>query len=134
MIAGCIFYTGSFAQQKDYNKVFASADTSSFKVNNVEGWQLFNSYVSAVSSDSATLELIIQRVNYIDLSIEQYLGNIKTASLIPSTEQTITYLLASDNYTVRIDGRGNCYLKFVSGSLPSTDPFVLPIKVFYKLQ
>ncbi len=111
----------------------AAADTSRFSPNGTEGWQLFNSYVAPTSHDSATLELIIRHANNIDTAKEQLVGAIKDLSLIPSQEQSISFNLLTDNYILRINTDGRCYLRFVNGDVPPNDPFVIPLKIFYKL-
>ncbi|MBN9352309.1 MAG: hypothetical protein J0H55_16640 [Chitinophagaceae bacterium] len=120
-------------QAQDYSKVFAAADTSRFSANTKEGWQLFNSYVKSISQDSVTLELIIQHINNIDLTTEQYVGKIKKSSLIPLCTQTLPFHLLNDCYYLKIDNKGRCFLRFVQGTIPSADAIILPLKVFYKL-
>lgn len=111
---------------------FAAADTSEFSVNNIGGWQLFNSYVELQNGDSVQLELIIQHNNGINWSQEQYIGKIKPISLLPSQERTASFSLITDQYLIRIDNEGKCFLKLFSGSAPSDNPAVIPLKVIYK--
>ncbi len=112
---------------------FAAADTSRFSPNIDEGWQLFNSYVTNLQNDSARLELIIQHTNNINWTVDQYVGVISDSSLIPSEEQDVPFSLLTNNYNLRIDTAGKCYIRFVNGDLPTDDPFVIPLKLIYKL-
>jgi hypothetical protein len=134
VIFGLLFcFNHVLAQQPEHSKALAAADSSKFSPNKKDGWQLFNSYVATTSKDSATLELIIQHANNIDWKQEQYVGKVKDKSLQPGKPQTLPFNLLTDNYQLRIDAQGKCYVKFLNGSLPSSDPFILPLKVFYKL-
>ena len=110
----------------------AAADSTGFSTGNTNGWQLFNSYVAPYKTDSAQLEIIIQHANNINWSQEQFVGKIKISSLVPHNTQTVSYNLMNTVYTLRIKDDGKCYLKFVSGSLPITDPAIIPVKVYYK--
>lgn len=122
--------TRSFAQND--SAAIAAADTTNFSVNSAGGWQLFNSYVAAYNTDSVQLELIIQHANNIDWNQEQYAGKVKTTALIPAQEQTISFSLITNQYLLRIDVQGKCYLRLFSGSAPADDPAVIPVKVIYK--
>jgi hypothetical protein len=119
--------------QDDHNKALAAADSSKFSPNKKGGWQLFNSFVSSYQKDSARLELIMQHANNIDWKQEQYVGKIKYEPLQPSKEQSLPFNLLTDNYVLRIDDNGKCYLKFMSGSLPTANPVILPLSVLYRL-
>jgi hypothetical protein len=121
-----------FAQ--DDSAALAAADTSRFSPNATDGWQLFNSYVHSYASDSATLELVIQHANNIDWTAEQYVGQISYQPLHPPNGQNIPFIFAANNYVLRIDNTGKCYLKLTDGALPADDPFVIPLKIFYLLQ
>ncbi len=121
----------SFAQ--NHAVAFAAADSSRFSVNNNGGWQLFNSYVNQVAADTVQFELIVQHNNNLSWSQEQYVGKIKQSQLLPNTGQNLPFNLGSDAYTLRIESNGKCYLRFLSGTLPASDPVVLFLKVFYKL-
>lgn len=111
---------------------FAAADTSKFSPNKAKGWQLFNSYVSTYKSDSATLELIIQHANNINWISEQLVGSISYSVLIPREEQNIPFKLLTNNYMLRIDTKGRCFIRLVSGDYPTDNPLVIPLKIFYK--
>lgn len=127
-----ILITNKVLSQSD-SIAFAAADTSRFSPNYGGGWQLFNSYVHSYQTDSARFELIIQHANNIKWNNEQYIGTISDSSLIPSQKQSISFNLLTNNYMLRIDTRGRCYIRFVNGDLPTDDPFVIPFKISYKL-
>jgi len=110
----------------------AAADTSEFSVNSAGGWQLFNSYVEMQNADSVQLEIIIQHSNNINWSLEQYVGKIKPASLLPIQERTVSFNLITNQYLLRIDNEGKCFLKLFSGAAPGDDPAVIPVKIIYK--
>jgi hypothetical protein len=114
------------------NVAIANADTSNFSVNIGGGWQLFNSYVSTLSVDSVLLEIIVQHTNSIDLSVEQYVGKIKILAMRPALSQTLFFNLIAAYYSLRIDQGGKCYLKFLTGARPASNPFVIPVRVVYK--
>lgn len=114
-------------------RVLASADTSNFSVNVNEEWLLYNSYVDHYKTDSAQLEIIIQHDNNIDWQVEQFVGTIKSSSLVPRTIQNLLFILITDTYSVRIDQEGKCYLKFLTGILPSTEKVIIPVRVYYKI-
>lgn len=125
-------FTGTAAAQNNAAAI-AAADTSRFSVNAEGGWQLFNSYVESYKADSAQLELIVQHSN-INLAQEQYLGRIKDAALRPSTAQNLAFSLLSDNYTLRVDADGKCYLRWLTAPAAAAEgPVILPLKVYYKL-
>jgi len=127
------FWAPNIAFSQNDSAALAAADTSRFSPNGDEGWQLYNSYVAPVSGDSATLELILQHANNIDTTMEQFVGVIKDVLLIPSQEQVISFNLLINNYLLRIDTVGRCYIRFLNGDVPPDDPFVIPLKIFYKL-
>lgn len=110
----------------------AAADTSKFSVNTSGGWQLFNSYVDSYKTDSAQIELIVQHAG-INLAQEQYLGEIKFVALRPAATQTLAFSLVNENYTLRIEADGKCYLKWLSAPAKADAPVILPLKVYYKL-
>ena len=122
--------TSGFAQNNA--AAFAAADSSKFSINTSGGWQLYNSYLTQFKPDSVQVELIIQHEN-INLQQEQYIGNIKYIPFRPAVEQTVSFNLLQDRYTLRIETMGKCYLRFISGTLPVGNPMVLPLKVYYKL-
>jgi len=128
-----LILSSTYIQAQSDSIAFAAADTSHFSPNKDGGWQLFNSYVSNYQSDSARLELIIQHANNIDWTTEQLIGSISDSSLIPSQGQNISFTLLTNNYNLRLDTSGRCYIRFVNGDLPTDDPFVIPLKILYKL-
>jgi hypothetical protein len=123
--------TNTFSQNN--TAAFAAADSSNFSVNSQEDWQLYNSYLSDYKTDSVQMELIVQHDNNINWSVDQYIGIIKYAPLLPQTDQSIQFNLLSDGYILRIETTGKCYLHFLAGYLPSANPVVIPIKVYYSL-
>jgi hypothetical protein len=130
LLAMLAFQNISFAQSD--SAVLAAADTSRFSVNVGEGWLLYNSYVSEHGTDSVELEVIVRHDNNVSWNEEHYVGKIKFEALIPLTNQTIYFNLLSDQFAVRLDTTGRCYLKFVSGAVPSANPVVIPIRLTYK--
>lgn len=125
------FISVTFSQSNSV--AMSHADTSRFSTNSDGGWQLYNSYVSNNGQDSATLELAIQHANNIDWTAEQLVGQIYYQPLIPATRQNVPFLFANNNYMMRIDSKGNCYVRLADGALPTDDPFVILLKIFYKL-
>jgi hypothetical protein len=118
---------------QDHSKAYAAADTSRFSVNSKDGWKLFNSYVAGYKKDSATLELIIEHTNNINWTKEQYVGKIKYQPFHPAKEQIVSFGLLTNEYVMRIENTGKCYLRLKNGALPSANPFIFPLKLFYKL-
>jgi hypothetical protein len=118
---------------QDHSKALAAADTSRFSPNKKDGWQLYNSYVSGYQRDSAQLELILQHANNFDWKKEQFVGKITYQPLHPKNGQSLNFYLLSNQFLLRIDENGKCYLRFQNGALPSEDPAIIPLKVFYKL-
>ena len=110
----------------------AAADTTNFSKNTEGGWNLYNSYMSPVGGDSVRLELILQQSNTISWQDEQYVGKIKEATFRPAEERVIPFLLGGNNYDLRIQHNGKCYLKLASGPVPDSYPVVIPIAVNYK--
>jgi hypothetical protein len=121
----------SFAQ--DHSAAMDKADTVNFSANKSDGWQLFNSYVSTYKTDSAQLELIVQHMNNINWSVDQYIGKIKQSSLRPQTARVLSFKLLSSVYRLKIETNGKCYLSFVSGGLPPGNPIIIPLRVYYPL-
>jgi hypothetical protein len=78
------------------------------------------------------LELIIEHDNNIAWKKEQYVGRIKYSPLQPSVGKTIPFHLLSDAYQIRIDSEGRCFITSLGTSLPTGDPLVLMLQVFYK--
>jgi len=118
---------------QDNNKAFAAADSSRFSPNKNGGWKLFNSFLNIYQKDSAQVELILQHDGIMDWKQEQMIGNIKYQPLQPSVEQTLPFNLLNESYSLRIDDKGKCFLKFINGQIPTLDPFIIPFKVNYKL-
>ena len=118
---------------QDHNKAIAAADSSKFSPNKKDGWKIFNAFINSYQKDSAQVELILQHEGTIDWKQEQYVGKIKFKSLQPSKGQTIPFKLLNDSYSLRIDDKGKCYLLFINGIMPNTNPFIIPFKVNYKL-
>ena len=127
-----ILAVSNTAKAQNNAAALAAADTSKFSVNAAGGWQLYNAFVDIYKTDSAQIELIIQHSN-INLGQEQYLGEIRSASLRPAAAQTLGFSLLNDNYTLRIEPGGKCYLKWLSAPGQPTGPVVLPVKAIYKL-
>ena len=120
-----------FAQ--DHSKAIASADSSQFSPNKKDGWQLFNAFISNYQKDSAQVELILQHDGAINWKQEQFVGKIKYQRLQPNNSQTVPFKLLNESYELRIDEKGKCYLKFINGIMPTSNPFIIPLKVNYKL-
>lgn len=103
----------SFSQNNA--SAIANADTTNFSVNANGEWQLYNSYVALYGTDSVVLEITVQHANNINWSQEQYVGKVKTPSLRPATTQTVGFTLIADNYSLKVQNDGKCYLKLVAG-------------------
>ncbi len=121
------------AKAQDHSKAIAAADSSRFSPNKKDGWQLFNSFISNYQKDSAQVELILQHEGAIDWKKEQFVGKIKYQPLQPSISQTVPFKLLNESYALRIDDKGKCYLKFINGLMSTDNPFIIPLKVNYKL-
>lgn len=111
----------------------AAADTTRFSVDLNSGWQMYNSYVAPYHTDSAQLELILQHNNNINWYQQQYVGKIKYSPLLPNADRNIVFNLLGSSYRIVIKKNGKCYIYFVSGTQPASNPAVIPLKVFYKL-
>jgi hypothetical protein len=120
-------------QAQDHSKALAAADSSRFSPNKKDSWQLFNSFVSNYQKDSAQVELILQHDGAIDWKEAQLVGRIKYQPLQPSNSQTLPFKLLNESYSLRIDDKGKCYLKFINGVMPTANPFIIPLRVYYKL-
>jgi hypothetical protein len=128
-----LFLTGlsrSFSQ--DHAAALAVADSVNFSINRGDGWKLFNSYATVYKKDSVQLEMILQHNNTVNWKVEQLVGKVKTASLIPQKEQMLVFNLMMTNYSLRVDTNGKCYLLLTSGPVPQEDPVIIPVRVFYK--
>jgi len=122
----------ALAQKQPKALALATADSTNFSVNSRAGWQLFNSYVVPINTDSATIEIIIQHDRTIDFTQEQLVGYIKRKESFPKANQNVSFSLISDVYQLRIDPNGRCYLRLTTGSLPDGDPVIIPVRAVYK--
>jgi hypothetical protein len=113
--------------------VLANADTSGFSPTQTGGWQLVNSYVGALGTDSAQLELIVQNSSSVDWSQLQPLGVIKGSALFPSNPASLIFSILGNQYQLNIGSDGRCGIKLVNGGPPSGIPVVIPLRVNYKL-
>ena len=125
-----VLISGIIAQ--DNTAAMAAADSSRFSVNRLGGWQLFNSFVSAISQDSVQLEFIVQHDKNINWSQEQLVGKIKSSTLVPQYTQEIPFSVLSTSFTIRITDQGKCYMKISDGNAPEGDTVILAVKIFYK--
>lgn len=125
------FCMGQCYSQTD-SAAMANADTTNFSVNKNDGWQLFNSYVSAVGTDSVMLEMTIQHVNNLNWSEEQHVGRITNMEFLPASDQTAGYSLINKRFVLRVDQLGECYLRLAGGAPPEANPAVIPVRVTYK--
>jgi hypothetical protein len=130
IMISALISTASLAQ--DYTQALAAADSTNFSVCKKNGWLLYNSYLSVLTTDQMQIELIIGHERDIDLSQEQLIGKVKTASFVPDTEQTLIFKLLEDSYQLRITTTGECYLRLASGSLPGeTGPIIISVRTAY---
>jgi hypothetical protein len=123
---------GSKTFAQDNSAALAAADTTNFSVNGINGWQLFNSYVANYGADSVHLEIIVQHANNLNWGQEQYVGKIKPVALIPAQDQIVSFSLLTNQYRLRIDPEGKCYLRLFTGAAPPDDPAVIPVNATYK--
>jgi len=119
---------------KELAKAFekASADSSYIAVNIKADWRFLASYLTTIKTDSVMIEMIVQHDRTIDWNQEQLVGRIKSTSMLPKASQTVSFSLISDVYQLRVEPNGRCYLRLVSGSLPDSDPVILPVRAKYK--
>jgi hypothetical protein len=120
---------------KDLAKAFAkaSADSSYIAVNKKAGWQFLTSYLTPVKTDSVMIEMIVKHdKKTIVWTQDQLVGRIKSINLLPTFEQTLTFSLINNNYKLRIEPNGRCYLRLSSGLLPNADPVIIPVRAVYK--
>ena len=111
----------------------ATSDSSSFVINVKGGWQQYGSSVVPISTDRILLETIVQHIKTgIDWTLEQYIGKIKSNSSRPSKSQTASFDLLRNNYELRIEANGKCYIRLASGNLPDSNPVIIPIRVVFK--
>jgi len=118
---------------QNHSRALATADTTNFSVNQRNGWQLFNSYVTPVKTDSVIVEIIVQHDRIIDWTQEQLVGRIKSTSMLPKTSQTVSFNLIENVYQLRVEPNGQCYLRLATGTLPDGDPVIVPVRAVYKL-
>ena len=111
----------------------ASADSSTIAVNTKAGWQFFSSYLTPINADCVMIEMIVQHDRTIDWTQEQLVGRIKSTSMLPKTSQTVSFNLISDQYQLRVEPNGRCYLRLATGTLPDGDPVIIPVRALYKL-
>jgi len=111
----------------------ASADSSYIAVNKKAGWQFFSSYLAPIKADSVMIEMVVQHDRAIDWKQDQLIGRIKQDSMFPKTSQAISFMLMFDEYLLRVESNGRCYLRLTKGAIPDGDPVILPIRAKYKL-
>lgn len=111
----------------------ASADSSYIAVNKRAGWQSFVSYLTQVKTDSVLIELVVKNDHTINFKQEQLVGRIKSGSMLPKTVQIVAFNIIGAQYQLRIEPDGRCYLRFTSGTLPSDEQIIVPIRAMYKL-
>jgi hypothetical protein len=121
------------AMSQDRALVLAAADPSNFSVNSKDGWLLYNSCLTLLKSDSILIELILQHDRNISWDKEQLVGKIKSSSFYPRFGQTVSFNLLLNNYKLRIDNIGECYMRLDAGSLPTdADSVIIPVRAYYK--
>ena len=124
---------GRFAQTKSDILAHATADSSRVAVNKKAGWQQYASYLTPVGTDSVMLETVVQHNKTgLVMSQEQLIGQIKQNKFRPKTVHNLSFSLLSNSYSLRIEPNGKCYLKLLAGTLPDSDPVVIPVRVLYK--
>jgi len=130
----CLICSNIYSQiTKESVLAKATADSSSFVINGKAGWQQYGSSIAILPSDSVMLETIVQHIKTnIDWTNEQFIGKIRSNSLRPAISLIATFNLLINTYQLRIEPNGRCYLLLVSGSLPDSDPVIIPIQVLYK--
>jgi hypothetical protein len=126
------FFTASAQSTNNQAAALAAADSTHFSINTQGGWLLYNSYAASYKADSLQLQLIIQNSNTINLSNEQYIGKIKTASLRPQTEQILFFMMLDKQFYLRVKKDGKCNLKQVSGPVFTDDPLTILVSIFFK--
>lgn len=118
---------------KDEVLTRATADSSYFAINKQAGWQQYSCHIAPINTtDSVMIEMIIQHDKSIDWKLEQYIGKIKSTNLLPKSSQLLMFDLLTNIYKLRIEPNGNCYIHLFSGSLPDSDPIIIPIRFRYK--
>jgi hypothetical protein len=115
-----------------------TADTTSFIPNTNGGWNTLSVYLNQDTPDSVRFELILTQTTSITWSTEQFIGTISSNNYLPKKKQQAAYaVFMNNNWSMRIEKNGECFLKQVNGqslgvsSLPG-NPFVIPVKVKYK--
>lgn len=130
------FFVMSFLCNKGFSQIdsaaLANADTTAFAANTGGGWQLYNSYAAVVDTDSVLLELVLTHNNSINWSVDQPVGRIKQPSLFPAVTREVSFMLLSEIWLLRVENDGDCYLRFVAGSLPVGSRVVIPVKIAFK--
>lgn len=130
----CVFMlvTGTTFSQ-GHSKALAAGNSEHFIVNKKEGWELYNSCLKPVSSDSIMIGLILQHDHSVDLSEEQFVGRIKSGQFSPEHERKIQFSLLLNIFQLRIENSGKCYLSLVSGSpFDDSGMLIIPVKAVFK--
>jgi|ERR1051326_3217294 hypothetical protein len=115
-----------------------TGDTTSFVPNKSGGWDIISSYLNQDTPDSVEFDLILVHGNTVSFGNDQLIGAIYNKAFLPKTDQNVQYdLYRNNNWSVRINANGQCYLKQSGGDAlkPSSlvgNPYVLPVKVRYK--
>lgn len=134
LVAILLTSSTTFAQTKLKALALATADTTNFSVNSRAGWQLYNSYIAPINTDSITVEMIVQHDRVaIDWKQEQLVGRIKQGSMCLKRSQTVSFMLMFDEYLLRVEPNGRCYLWLAKGPIPDGDPVIIPVRAKYKL-
>jgi len=131
-VAMLLFCNFTFAQKHKHGMAVETADTTNFNVNYQSGWQIYNSYVAPINADSVVIEIILQHDRAIDWKQEQLIGHIKLTPVNPKISQTTSFMLMFDEYKLRVEPNGRCYLWLAKGAIPDGDPLIIPVKVAYK--
>lgn len=109
-----------------------SNDSCYVVANKQAGWHFLTSYLTPARPDSVMIEMIVQHDRAIDWKQEQLVGRIKQASMFPKTSQTVSFMLMFDEYLLRVESNGRCYLQLAKGSTDG-DPVIIPVRAKYKL-
>ena len=109
----------------------ATADTTNFSINIENGWKIYNSYVNVNENDSVDLELIIEHENPYNWTVDYFFGRIKMTDAHPISNRVLLCDLINRKFQIRVEQNGKCYIRQISGPIPTDLSFVLPIKVVY---
>ena len=137
LIVTCILYLlcyGCYGQGYDSldRKARMMADTANFSPNQAGEWQLYNSFLKRVAKDSVAMELIVRHAKNLDFKEYQFIGTITSKNLIPRGALEMPFFVVTDEYRLKIEANGRCYLKLVTGSLPPQDPVIIPLFIKYR--